>query len=68
MSTANLLALASAKDIKTLVSTGSVTYADALARVDTVLTRKSLSEGKKARWARLRQWLVQTGTAVSESV
>jgi len=58
MTTANALALASASDIKTLVSTGTVTHTDALARVDAVLTRKSLTDGKKARWTRLREWLV----------
>lgn len=59
MSTTNPLALASASDIKTLVSTGVVTHADAIARVDGVLTRKSLADGKKARWTRLREWLVR---------
>lgn len=59
MSTTNPLALASASDIKTLVSTGVVTHADAIARVDGVLTRKSLADGKKARWTRLREWLVK---------
>jgi hypothetical protein len=59
MTTTNPLALASASDIKALVSTGTVTYTDALARVDAVLTRKSLTDGKKARWTRLREWLVR---------
>jgi hypothetical protein len=59
MNTANPLALASASDIKTLVSTGAVAHADAIARVDSVLTRKSLTDGKKARWTRLREWLVR---------
>jgi hypothetical protein len=58
MNTVNLT-LASASDIKTLVSTGAVAHADALARVDSVLTRKSLTDGKKARWTRLREWLVR---------
>jgi len=58
MTTANPLALASASDIKTLVSTGVVSSADALARVDGVLARQSLTEGKKRRWTRLREWLV----------
>ena len=59
MTTANPLALASVSDIKTLVSNATVTHADAIARVDSVLTRKSLSDGKKARWTRLREWLVR---------
>jgi hypothetical protein len=58
MNTVNL-ALASVSDIKTLVSTGAATHADAIARVDVVLARKSLSDGKKARWTRLREWLVR---------
>jgi hypothetical protein len=58
MNTVNPLALASANDIKTLVTTGAVTPADAIARVDAVLTRKTLTDGKKARWTRLREWLV----------
>ena len=58
MTTVNL-ALASVSDIKTLVSTGAVKHADAIARVDGVLARKSLADGKKARWTRLREWLVR---------
>ena len=58
MTVVNPLSLASANDIKTLVSTGAVTPADAIARVDAVLTRKTLTDGKKARWTRLREWLV----------
>lgn len=58
MTTAIFLSTASASDIKTLVSTGAVTPADAIARVDAVLTRKTLTDGKKARWTRLREWLV----------
>ena len=58
MTTVNL-ALASVSDIKTLVSTGAVKHADAIVRVDAVLTRKSLTDGKKARWTRLREWLVR---------
>ena len=58
MTTAIFLSTASASDIKTLVSTGAVTHADAIARVDAVLTRKTLTDGKKARWTRLREWLV----------
>ena len=53
------LALASVSDIKTLVSTGVATHADAIVRVDAVLTRKTLTDGKKARWTRLREWLVR---------
>ena len=59
MTNANPLALASVSDIKTLVSTGVSTHADAIARVDVVLARKSLTDGKKARWTRLREWLVR---------
>ena len=58
MTTTNPLALASVSDIKTLVSTGVVKHADAIVRVDLVLARKSLTDGKKARWTRLREWLV----------
>ena len=58
MTNVNPLALASASDIKTLVSTGVVKHADAIVRVDLVLARKSLTDGKKARWTRLREWLV----------
>ena len=58
MTTVNL-ALASVSDIKTLVSTGVVKHVDAIARVDGVLARKSLADGKKARWTRLREWLVR---------
>lgn len=53
------LALASVSDIKTLVSTGAVAHVDAIVRVDVVLARKSLADGKKARWTRLREWLVR---------
>ena len=59
MSTANILTLASAIDIKALVSAGTATADDAIIRVDEVLARKSLSDGKKARWVRLREWLVK---------
>ena len=59
MNTVNPLVLASVSDIKTLVSTGAVKHADAIVRVDLVLARKSLTDGKKARWTRLREWLVR---------
>ena len=59
MSNANPLVLASVSEIKTLVSTGVVKHADAIVRVDLVLARKSLTDGKKARWTRLREWLVR---------
>jgi hypothetical protein len=65
MTTTNPLALASASDIKALVSTGTVTHADAIARVDAVLTRKSLTDGKKARWTRLREWLIKSQITVA---
>ena len=58
MSTVNLT-LASVSDIKTLVSTGAVKHDDAIARVDGVLARKSLADGKRTRWTRLREWLVR---------
>ena len=58
MTTVNL-ALASVSDIKNLVSTGVIKHVDAIARVDGVLARKSLADGKKARWTRLREWLVR---------
>jgi hypothetical protein len=53
------LTLASAKDIKVLVENGTVAHVDAIARVDAVLTRNTLAPGKKARWTRLREWLVK---------
>ena len=59
MSNANPLLLASVSDIKVLVSTGMVTHVDAIARVDGVLARKVLTDSKKARWTRLREWLVR---------
>ena len=65
MTTTNPLALASASDIKALVSTGTVTHTDAIARVDAVLTRKSLTDGKKARWTRLREWLIKSQITVA---
>jgi len=58
MSNLNPLAMASASDIKTLVSTGTVKIADAIVRVDVVLARK-IADGKRARWTRLREWLVR---------
>jgi len=58
MSNVNL-SLASVSDIKTLVSTGAVKHDDAIARVDGVLARKSLADGKRTRWTRLREWLVR---------
>ena len=57
------LNLASAKEIKVLVETGAVAHAEAIARVDLLLTRKTLSDGKKARWVRLREWLVKAQEA-----
>lgn len=59
MTTTNPLALASASDIKALVVACEVSATDALARVDAVLARKSLTDGKKARWTRLREWLAR---------
>jgi len=57
MTTVNL-SLASVSDIKALVSTGAVKHADAIVRVDVVLARK-IADGKRARWTRLREWLVR---------
>jgi hypothetical protein len=59
VTTTNPLALASASDIKALVVACEVSATDALARVDAVLARKSLTDGKKARWTRLREWLAR---------
>ena len=67
MTATNLLALASVSDIKALVQTGAATPADALVRVDAVLARKSLTDGKKARWTRLREWLVKSQTETAEA-
>lgn len=66
MTTANPLLLASASDIKALVSTGAVSHDDAIARCDTVLTRKVLTDGKRARWTRLREWIVTSKTETME--
>ena len=57
MTTVNLAA-ASVAVIKTLVSTGVVAHADAIVRVEVVLARR-IAEGKRARWTRLREWLVR---------
>ena len=57
------LTLASAKEIKVLVETGAVLHVDAIARVDAVLARQTLAEGKKARWLRLRDWLLKSQEA-----
>jgi len=35
-----------------------VKIADAIVRVDVVLARR-IAEGKRARWTRLREWLVR---------
>jgi hypothetical protein len=58
------LNLASAKEIKALVETGAVAHVDAIARVDALLARKTLADGKKARWLRLREWLMKVQEAV----
>jgi hypothetical protein len=62
MTDTNVLNLASASDIKALVTAGTVTHADAIARCDVVLTRKVLTDGKRARWTRLREWIVKSQT------
>jgi len=58
------LNLSSAKEIKLLVRHGAIAHSDALAHVDAVLARKTLSDGKKARWLRLREWLMKAQKAV----
>ena len=63
MNTANLT-LASASDIKAMVEAGTVDPTLAIERVDAVLARKSLTDGKKRRWTRLREWLVSQQAAV----
>ena len=68
MTTNNPLALASASDIKALVSAGTVTHADAIARVNALLSRKTLTDGKKARWTRLREWLVREQNSSTSTV
>jgi hypothetical protein len=52
------LSSASASDIKAMVETGKVDSTLAIERVDSVLARKTLTDGKKRRWTRLREWLV----------
>ena len=63
MTTVNL-SLASVSDIKAMVETGKVDPTLAIERVDSVLARKTLTEGKKRRWTRLREWLVKEQAAV----
>jgi hypothetical protein len=58
----NALKLASASDIKTLIQCDAVTHAEALERVDAVLARKVMTDGKRARWNRLREWIVKAQT------
>ena len=53
------ISLASASEIKTLVSTGALDSAVALHRVDSVLARGTLTDGKKRRWTRLREFLLK---------
>lgn len=64
MTNPNPLTLASVNDIKALVTAGVATHADALARVDAVLARSTLKETKKARWVRLREWIVKESEKV----
>lgn len=52
--------LASVTDIKNLVEDNQVSRIDALVRCDAVLARNVLSEGKRRRWTRLREWLVKS--------
>ena len=65
MSATNPLALASVSDIKALVSSGTVTHEDAIARVAAVLSRKSLTDVKKNRWTRLHAWLLENSLKVA---
>lgn len=59
-----LLANTSASEIKTLIMADLVPCDAAIARVDAVLARKVLTDGKRARWTRLREWIVaQTAEA-----
>jgi hypothetical protein len=53
-----LLANTSASEIKTLIMADLVPQDAALVRVDAVLARKVLTDGKRARWIRLREWIV----------
>jgi hypothetical protein len=53
------LSTASVADIKTMVSTGKVDTTLAIERVDAVLSRKTLTDSKRSRWTRLREWLVK---------
>ncbi len=62
MADKNALTLASASDIKTLIQCDAVTHAEALERVDAVLARKVMTDGKRARWTRLREWIVKAQT------
>jgi hypothetical protein len=62
-----LLANTSASEIKTLIMADLVPHDAALARVDAVLTRKVLTDGKRARWTRLREWIVANQTEVAEN-
>lgn len=58
--TEKLLANTSASEIKTLIMADLVPHAAAIARVDAVLARKVLTDGKRARWTRLREWIVKS--------
>lgn len=66
MNETNPLTLASASDIKALVTAGAVTHDDAIARCDVVLARKVLTDGKRARWTRTREWIVTNKTETVE--
>ena len=57
-----LLANTSASEIKTLIMSDLVPCDAAIARVDAVLARKVLTDGKRARWTRLREWIVKFQT------
>lgn len=68
MADKNTLTLASASDIKTLIISDVVTHAEALERVDAVLARKVMTDGKRARWTRLREWIVAQAAETAETV
>jgi len=58
--------LASVKDLKALVASGAVTHVNAIARCETVLAR-NISPAKRARWTRLREWVLRDYTGVDNA-
>lgn len=57
-----VVVLASASMIKELIVSGTITHDDGIVRCDQVLARASLKDGKRARWTRLREWIVTEST------